>query len=248
MTNLDDFDRSLGAFLADGPNTAPEAPVIAAMAHARTTPRRPDPLRAFRADPMARRRGNVGGRAGLVFAALALGVASIGVAVVGSRQPGNTIIPVPSANDVSTQTPGPSGIASPIPTSPPPFQADVTMLVFSGQPFPVRVSDVTGELVEAVSLQPGDGASVDGIDVRVDPTDLRALIVTWIGTPCERGGSVHVDELAHTLTILRDPCEGDPFPLDRIVRLRFTQFVEPADWSASIDDGPVPSAAVSSRP
>ena len=40
MTNLVDLDRALAAFLEDGPNTAPEAPVIAAMAHARTTPRR----------------------------------------------------------------------------------------------------------------------------------------------------------------------------------------------------------------
>jgi hypothetical protein len=251
MTNLDDFDRSLSDFLADGPNTAPEAPVIAAMAHARTTPRRPDPLRAFRADPMSpRRTGLVGARPGLLLAVVAVAVGAVGVAVVGSRQPSDSVLPVPSTNDVATPTPGSSGIASPIPTGPPAFQADVTMLVSAGQPFPITVSDVIGDLIGAVSLQPGDGASVGTNDIQViaDPANPAAFIVTWQGTPCETGGSVRVDEARKLIEIGRQRCVGEPLPLDRVLRLEFRSPLSEGEWASTFVDAPASSLGPGESP
>jgi hypothetical protein len=238
MTNLADFDRSLAEFLADGPNTAPEAPVIAALAHARTTPRRPDPLRAFRPDVMGLPRRVFGLRPGFVLAAAALGLALIGVAVVGSRQ-----------NQVAPPEPAPSVLPAASPAATPsPFSALVTMLVSAGQPYAVTVSDVTGELVDAVSVQPGDGATIGDGDVRIaaDPSNPHALVVTWQGIPCETEGSLLVDETANLVDVTRRACQsGDQLPLDRIVRLTFDSTVAPDDWTGSIVAAPTPSATTS---
>ena len=239
MTNLVDLDRALAAFLEDGPNTAPEAPVIAALAHARTTPRRPDPLRRLRADVMTTPWRPFGLRPALVLGLLALLAAGIAVAV-GSRPSEQPAVVVPSPTAAPSAGPSAAPTASPGPTTAAPFSRSITMLVSGGQPYPVQISDVTGELTDARSLQPGDGASVDGIEVKVDPADPTALIVTWVGTPCEQNGSLKVDEGAHTIAILRDPCQGDTFPLDRIIRLKFAGFVQAGDWAASIDNGSFP--------
>jgi len=240
MTNLVDLDRALADFLEDGPNTAPEAPVIAAMAHARTTPRRPDPLGPFRRDVMSAPWRPFGLRPALVLSLLALVAAGIAVAV-GSRPSEGPSVVVPSPTAAPSAGPSAAPSTSAAPSAVPAFSSEVTMLVSGGQPYPLQISDVTGELIDARSLQPGDGASVDGVDVKVDPADPTALIVTWVGTPCERNGSLKVDERARTIAILRDPCQGDTFPLDRIVRLKFAGIVQAGDWTSSIDDGSFPT-------
>jgi hypothetical protein len=244
MTNLDDLDRSLADFLTDGPTTAPEAPVIAALAHARTAPRRADPLQRLRPDVMAGQAWRpLGLRPALVLGLLALLVAGVGAAVVGSRptQQPSVTVPTPSARPsaVATQSLLPSSTPAPA-ESATIFSQDVQMLVSAGTPFTIHVDDTTGDLVGAVSIQPGDGASVDGVEVNADPKNLSALIVTWVGSPCESNGSLSVDESTHTIAILRDPCQGDALPLDRIVRLTFTGFVQAGDWTSSIDNGSFP--------
>jgi hypothetical protein len=234
MTNLADLDRALAEFLEGGPNTAPEAPVIAALAHARTTPRRPDPLAWFRPDVMAARPGRIVGlRPSVVLAVVALVVASIGIAVVGSRQQAPAVVvPGPSA------TPAQPSIAPSIAPSigPAPFSRPVTMLVSAGDSYPIQVSDTTGDLIDARSLQPGDGASVgnDELQIVVDPADSQALILTWQGTPCEGNGSVDVDERSHNLLVRREQCAGDALPLDRVVRLQFASQVDPTVWSYTL--------------
>ena len=84
MNQTSDLDRLLDDWLTDGPNRAPDQPIIAASQFARTHPRRPDPLRIFRSDPMAdRRRTPFGVQPGLVFALLALVVAIVAAGVIG---------------------------------------------------------------------------------------------------------------------------------------------------------------------
>jgi hypothetical protein len=230
MTNLNDLDRALAEFLEDGQNTAPEAPVIAALAHARTTPRRPDPLAWLRPDVMAAPRGRILGlRPSLVLAVVALVVASIGIAVVGSRQRAPAVVvPGPSA------TPAQPSIAPSI--GPAPFSRPVTMLVSVGDSYPIQVSDTTGELIDARSLQPGDGASVGSDELQIvgDPADPKALILTWQGTPCESDGSLDVDERSHNLLVRREQCTGDALPLDRVVRLQLASQVDPTVWSYTL--------------
>ena len=249
MTNLADLDRALAEFLEDGPNTAPEAPVIAAMAHARTTPHRPDLLRRLRSDVMAPRRTGLGGRPGLVFAGLALVIALVGVAVVGSRpQAPAVVVPGPSA------TPAQESSAPSIAPSIGPatfFFEQVPVLVSAGGPFIVSVNDTTGDLVGASSLQPGDGASVGSDEVLIvsDLADPTALVVTWSGTPCEGEGGMQVDEGTHEIEVAREVCEGDLLPLDRILRLKFRAPVAAADWTGRIvaipqETGPAPTPGV----
>jgi hypothetical protein len=248
MTNLADLDRALAEFLEDGPNTAPEAPVIAAMAHARTTPRRPDPLRRFRPDVMAAPRGRILGlRPSLVLAVVALVVASVGIAVVGSRQQAPAVV-VPSPSTTPVQ---PSNAPS-IGPSAAFFFEQIGMLVSAGGPFVVSVNDTTGDLVGASSLQPGDGARVGNDEVRIgaDPADPQALIATWSGTPCEGEAGLQVDERMHEIEVGREVCAGDSLPLDRILRLQFQTPVAAADWTGRIVDipletGPAPSPDVS---
>lgn len=234
MTNLDDFDRSLGDFLAAGPVTAPEPPVIAALAHARTTPRRPDPFARFRSDAMARqRRAILGIRPGLVLAALTLVVASIGIAVIGSRPqvPSIVVGPTPS-----------SPAATPLATMPAPFSTTFPLILAGGNPFTMTVTDDTGILFGAESGRPvGDGASVDGVRVGADPADPHSLLVTWVGKPCETRATLTVDRYQRTISIQSERCSGDTFPYDRVVRLRFGTDVRPGDWSASNGYGSEPT-------
>jgi hypothetical protein len=250
MTNLADLDRALAEYLEDGPNTAPEAPVIAALAHARTTPRRPDPFAWIRSDVMAAPRARILGlRPSLVLAIVALVAASIGIAVVGSRpQAPAVVVPGPSVS------PAPPSIAPSIAPSIGPatfFFEQVTMVVSAGGPFIVSVNDTTGDLVGASSLQPGDGASVGNEEVLIvaDPADPSALVVTWSGTPCEGEGGLQVDERTHEVEVAREVCEGDLLPLDRILRLQFQAPVAAADWTGRIvaipqETGPGPTPDV----
>jgi hypothetical protein len=238
MTNLNDFDRALSDFIADGPNTAPEAPVIAALAHARTSPRRPDLLAALRPDVMAhsRRRPFVS-RAGLVLAVVALLAASIGVAVVGSRLSDPSVVPPgPSTSPTPTASPSTSPAAGV-------FYREIPLIVAAGSPFTLKVSDTTGELIDALSGQPGDGVSVDLHTVRIsaDPTEPTALIATWTGGPCETGATMTVDELRHLITIVAQDCSGDSIALDRVVQLRFRGAVDASAWVGTISAGPVPT-------
>jgi len=241
MTNLLDLDRALAEFLEDGPNTAPEAPVIAALAHARTTPRRPDPFAWLRPDAMAARSARIFGlRPGLVLAAIALVVASVGVAVIGSRPQDQAIAPPGPSASPAGPTPAPT--IGPTRTA---YSQTITMLVSGGRAFPLDVSDTTGDLVEARSIQPGDGATVgnDEITIAADPADPTALVVTWSGTPCETTGSLRIDERARAIEIGRDSCSGDSLPLDRIVRLQFETKVTTADWTTTFVGQPHESFA-----
>jgi hypothetical protein len=228
MTNLDDFDRSLADFLADGPITAPEAPVIAAMAHARTTPRRPDPLRRFRADVMAPRRARLGGRAGLVFAVLAIGAASIGVAVVGSRQPGDTVLPGPSATDGRTAPPTPSAVASPSPVA---LHLELTGQC-CGTPS-IDIVDRSGHLAGAASVA-GDTVETDQTTATND--DPRTVRLTWVGAPCD---TVHRLTIGADfgLTLDRPKCHGDAMATFRAVTLTFDEGVDAASLETAIFDG-----------
>jgi hypothetical protein len=233
MTNLVDLDRALSAFLEDGPNTAPEAPVIAALAHARTTPRRPDPLRRFRADVMAPLRSfGVVRRPGLLLGLAALLIAGVGVAVIGSRsQEPSVVVPGPSGTDAPTTSV--ERLFSIPPVSP--FIGKVQVVVAAGQPLTLTLSDTTGVLLAATSLTPGDGASVETgtIAITADPTAINVLIATWSGSPCETRAAMNVDERHTNISITHENCGGDATAFDRVVRLTFRDPVDAVAWNGT---------------
>ena len=247
MTNLVDLDRALSAFLEDGPNTAPEAPVIAALAHARTTPRRPDPFLRFRSDVMAPPRTfGIVSRPGLLIGLAALLIAGVAVAVIGSR-----------ANEPSVVNPSPSRTAAPTTSAQPSnapvalFRGEVQLVLAAGQPMTVTVSDTTGALVAVTSGTPGDGASGDEgkVDVAADPADAQVLIAKWIGMPCETGAAMIVDEVASTISISHPKCSGDTVAFDRVVRLTFRGTIDASSWHGSVTEEPegVPGASFPAR-
>ena len=251
MTNLADFDRSLADFLADGPATAPEAPVIAAMAHARTTPRRPDLLRAFRADVMAPRRGRpLGLRPALLLGLLALLAALIGVAVIGSRPQGPSIVappdPTPSPSPSSPPSPfaspsgGPTGSATtggpPVPLGSPAVPPiHVALLASGGNATSVDVVDESGLLTTAVSGPAAEGASVDAFDATNDtPTTLR---LAWLGSPCDTVHRLTIDPTLTVLTLDRPLCGGDSIGVDRTLLLTFSRPVDATSLNTSLRAG-----------
>src|SRR5204863_4840058 len=109
-------------------------------------------------------------------------------------------------------------------------------------PMSVDVSEATGELIEATSLQPSGGATVaeTAVGIAADPNDPAAFEIIWIGSPCEHTGSIFVDESTSTISIQREVCTGgtDAIGLDRIVRLRFSNPVSVAAWRGTIGTGP----------
>jgi hypothetical protein len=237
MTNLVDLDQALATFLEDGPNTAPEAPVIAALAHARTTPRRPDPLLRFRSDVMAPPRTfGALSRPGLLVGLAALLIAGVAVAVIGSR-----------SNEPSVVTPSPSNSAEPTSSAErfsnapvPLFSGELQLVLAAGQPMTVTVTDTTGALVAATSGTPGDGASGEEgkVDVAADPADPRVLIAKWIGMPCETGAAMIVDESASAISISHPKCSGDTVAFDRVVRLTFRGPIDASSWHGTVIEEP----------
>ena len=243
MTNLADLDRALAEFLEEGPNTAPEAPVIAALAHARTTPRRPDPFAWLRSDAMAvPRRRILGVRPSLALAVVALIAASIGIALVGSRpQAPAVVVSGPSASPAV-----PSATVEPTIPAPPPFSAIVRLTVVDGGSLELRVVDFGGDVLDATSGTPGDGGSVPTgtVDIRAEGGG-RVLDVTWTGSPCQTSAHMSVDRATATIVVVEETCEGDAIPVDRVVRLTFSSPVDSALWHGTVSGGPQASRATS---
>ena len=259
MTNLDDFDRALGAFLRDGPSVAPEPPVIAALAHARATPRRRDPFAALRRDVMARPFVVGGLRPGLVLAATALVLAAIGIAVLGGGRTPDTV-PTPSAPVVvpgGSSSPSPSvgpgetPRVSSLPSAAPTPLPRVTTLPPLGPPavppihvklaqccsdaLSVDVVDESGHVTAAVSGPAVEGGSVE--DVVVASDGARTLRVTWPGSPCDTVHRLTIDPAGTAITIDRPGCFGDAVPADRVLLLTFDVDVNAGAVQGSIVTG-----------
>jgi len=245
-----ELDRLLGEWLTDGPGRAPEAPIRVAIDFARSHPRRTDPLRAFRRDPMA------GPSTGLftlqpMFALLTLGLlmaALVGVGVVGGLlraspapvpPPSGPVVPPPSASAAATTSPTPS-------PSPSPNVIDVQLTTESAATEDVRFEDrslrVTDiEDVTTSSLgEPGEGG-LPGV-TQIDDTTVDLL---WVVAPCT--GSHWAFVLDPTATSLAftpaEPCQGGDTPgFTRAIRVHFDGPVDAASIHVSSPTGsPGPS-------
>jgi hypothetical protein len=244
MTNLVDLDRALAAFLEDGPNSAPEAPVIAALAHARTTPRRPDPFIRFRVDVMAPPAWRLFGmRPTLLVGLLALVVAGIGAAVIGSSlQNPSVVVPPATTPSAAVVSPSPTTTASsPTPSddlsaSPatgerfeplgPPAVPPIHVVLLSGvgSAPSIDIVDESGLLTAAVSGPARDGASFGNFDATNDtPTTLR---LTWLGDPCDTVHRLTIDPTLTTMTIDLPNCGGDSIGVDRTLIVTFSRPVD----------------------
>lgn len=229
-----ELERRVSAFLDEGPNRASERPIEAALAHARTHPRRRDPLRAFRRDPMARPwfgASAVGRSLVLVAALAALLVVSIAVATVGGLRTEPSMVPaVPTASPSASPSPS----ANPSPT---PATLRVDLVETSGADASIDILDRSATLVGAVSGEPADGASVPVGSVVVAPVagDPRGVRLTWTGLPCETLHELTIDPDGRTMRLIQPVCEGDAIGRDLTLILTFANAVDHADVSISIE-------------
>lgn len=235
MTALNDFDRVLGEWLDEGPNRAPDRPLELAMEHARSHPRRRDPLGFLRPDPMApRSRGlAMGLRPGLALAVLGLLLAAVAIGVGGSRQP-SVVVPDtgPTASPSASPRPFPSA------TGPASGGILVELVVAAGQPQTVDVIDESGKVLEATSGSPtGDGQSFPDDDVEVTNIDATTLQLGWAGFPCRTDYDLRIGTDPLVMTLVRPPCEGvtDSIGVDRILILRFSEPIVAADVDITLE-------------
>ncbi len=246
MTMSNDTDRRIAAFFDEGPSRASESTIEVALAHARAHPRRRDPFRALRRDPM----GSSSGFAGLLqpvplLAALALllAVALAGVGVgrwLDQRQP--AVVP-----PIVDPSPSPSSSPSAVPPSvaptvgPNPETTRVDLIEHVGQDAFIDVTDASFTLVEAVSGDPGDGVDVPPETVRVenDPADPSTVVLTWGGNVCDTSHELEIDPDGRTLRITRPACQGDTLGgQGHVLRLTFDGPAPAGEFTATIETTP----------
>lgn len=225
MTTSGDTDRRIAAWFTDETVRLPERTIDAALAHARSHPRRHDPLAGLRRDPMSRRPFSGGLFAPVPVLAVVglIVVAALGGAVAGGffdRQ--------------APALPSPTPIVTPSP-SPSPSTFRVDLIEPAGQDASIDITDRSGTIVAAESGQPAEGGSVsEGIDVANDPADPTIVILTWTGTPCDTIHRLDIEPDGRTMTLARPRCDGDAVPRDLQLRLRYSEPVSADDVSATL--------------
>jgi hypothetical protein len=233
---INEFDRVLSGWLEEGPNIAPDRSIELAVEHARTHPRRRDPLGFLRPDPMARRSSGLALRPVLMLAVLGLLLVAVAALGVGGRGDQSVVVP-PTANTTpAPSSPAPS-LASPAPTpsaSAASFNVDLT--VTAGQPQTVTVIDGSGLLEEALSGSPADGQGFPFDAVELSNLDPTTLQLAWSGFPCQTDHTLAIDQDRHTMTLERPACTGetDSIGLDRILVLRFSEATAASDVKVSL--------------
>ena len=236
MNQSTDLDRLLHDWLTDGPNRSPDQPVTAASQFARAHPRRPDPLRVFRSDPMAdRRRRPFGLQPGLVFALLALVVAIVAAGVIGSRLQQPAVVVPPSDRPTPSGSPQDSPTITPNASEPPAPLFTTDLAAIGGRPASVHVIDLSKLVVSVRSGPAAEGVSVGGIVVTNDKAD--SLLVRWAGTPCDTVHLLTVDQTARHIVLERPKCSGDSIGRELSLILTFSRSIVASDVQASIVDG-----------
>jgi hypothetical protein len=233
MTSPNDFDRRLGAWLDDGPSHAPDRSIESALAHARAHPRRRDPLAVLRRDPMAR--GGLAGAMRPLPLVAVLGfilVAALGVATVGGFLGRPAVVPPPVTATPSPSSPSPTATPTgpAIPASSPAVVRVDLIDEIGGGAF-VEITDQSGTMVDARSGQPSEaGDVISDIAVTNLPSDPNAVVLTWVGGPCDTRHVLTIGPDGRTMTMSADACQGDSLGVARVLVIRF--------------DGPVPARDV----
>lgn len=228
MTATTDLDRVLGEWLGEGPSRAPERPLDAALAHARSHPRRPDPLRFLRRDVMAGRPAAFGARAVLVLAVLGLLLAAVVTVGIGSNRQ-EVVIPTASPSPSVSSAPSPSALGV------------VRLFDELSTGATVAIEDGSGLVVGAEGAQPNDRgpaptAQIPESGVLVQNEDPTTLRVTWVGGGCPTAYHLVIDPDARQLAISGPRCNGDSIGVGRVLLLRFGGPVDASSMSAVLSE------------
>jgi len=237
MTTTHDIERRIAAWFEEGPARVSESTIEHALDHARAHPRRRDPLRAFRRDPMGSGRGFgalLQPMPLLAVLVLLVAVAAAGAAVGGwlDRQPA-VVPPVVSPSPVPSTSPSPVATVAPSPKT-----TRVDLIEHLGDDAFIDVTDESSTLAGAVSGDPGDGVDVapETVQVENDARDPATIILTWAGATCDTSHELVIDSDGRTLHITRPPCSGDALGgVGHVLRLTFDGPVAAADITATIE-------------
>ena len=222
MTGSNDLDRTLAAYLDEGPRRAPERAMDAAVAFAATHPRRRDPLLFLKPDVMARRESLFGPQ--LVWAALliALTLGAVGAIAIGTRPSQEPVVPPPS---VVEPTPSPSVSVAPEPT-------ELSIELFDPNneiTWPVTITDASGTLVAAEPETQQDVPPVDRIAATTDPADPTRVELVWTFCGAPSPHHLTIDESGLVWRLERPRCGDTLGGADQRMRLVFSR---PVDASA----------------
>jgi hypothetical protein len=234
MTSTNDHDRRLAAWLDDGPSRASDRMIDHALAHARTHPRRRDPLASLRKDPMSSNTFPAVGRPITLLAAAALVVVAVfAAATVGGVFKGQPAVVPPVASPSASPTVTP--VVSPSEPSP----IAVNLIETVGGDATATVTDSTGTLVGAVSGQPGEGMSVEFGTTRIERLvgDPNTIVLTWSDFPCTVDYQVRVDPAGPAISITRPACTSDAIGVDRVLHLTFDGSLDPTTFVVTFTPG-----------
>ena len=236
MTTPNDQDRRIAAWFQDTQGRLPERTIEAALAHARTHPRRRDPLAAVRRDPMGSGGFGLGWPAQplpLVAAVgLLLAAAVAGAAIGGWFDRDPAVVP-------PVVSPSPSVTPSAVPSGPSTLRVD--LIEHLGDDAFIEITDESSTMIEAISGDPGDGVDVEQDLVRVenDPADPTVVILTWAGATCDTGHQLVINADGRTLRMFRAACEGDALGgVGHVLRLTFDGPAPAAEFDATIETTP----------
>jgi len=240
MNASNDLDRRLDDLLADGPSTAPDRAIGAALEHAGRHPRRPDTLLVLRRDPMGSARAASARRIATLVAAAALLVAiALAAATVGGLFESRTVVvpPVPSASPSAPVAPSPSAVpsASPAPSSSPAVVRVDLVDDIGGSAF-VDISDLSGTMTAARSGQVSEGSeAATDIGVTNLDGDPASIVLTWVGCPSDTRHVLTIAADGRTMTLDQPACVGDTVGVERVLVLTFSGPVPAGEVHATIN-------------
>jgi hypothetical protein len=240
MNASNDLDGRLDDLLADGPSTAPDRAIGAALDHAGRHPRRPDPLLVLRRDPMGSARAASARRIATLVAAAALLVAvALAAATVGGVFERRTVVvpPVPSTSPSATIAPSPSALpsATPAPSASPAVVRVGLVDDIGGTAF-VDISDLSGTLTTARSGQTSEGSEVaTDIGVTNLAGDPASIALTWVGCPSDIRHVLTIATDGRTMTLDQPACVGDTIGVERVLVLTFSGPVPAEEVHATVN-------------
>jgi hypothetical protein len=245
MTGSTDLDRLLGAYLDEGPRRAPDGAVDAAIAFARSHPRRRDPLRFLRPDVMPSRRSMFIPQLAWAALVVVLTLGAVAAFAIGSRPNDAPILPPPTVIESPAPTPQPSASLGPSPSvlaldlsdsNEPGASADTG----SGFSRTLTVDDASGTVVDVERGPVPVDEPVDEMTAAADPENPSRVILRWPFKPCDEALLLSVDAAGDSFVLERQGCVvGDAIGgEDHQVVLTFRGPVDPATFDLELVETP----------
>ncbi len=240
MNASNDLDRRLDDLLADGPSTAPDRAIGAALDHAHRHPRRPDPLLVLRRDPMgSTRAASVRRTVTLVAAAALLIAVALAAASVGGlferRTGGGPARPERLAVRIRRAV----ALGCPVGDC----RAE---RVAGGRPrrprrrhrgHRLRRDQRPVQDVDHGPLGPGVRGQRAATDIGVANLagDPASIVLTWVGCPSDTRHVLTIAADGRTMTLDQPVCTGDTVGIERVLVLTFSGPVPAGEVHATVN-------------